>query len=381
MMAIAIALIAIVVGSVLFHLVSPWWTTQLASHWQQMDDTLTITLVITGLFFCVINLFIAYTLLRFRHRSGQRAAYQPENHRLERWLIGITTVGIVALLAPGLVVYAEYVQPPRDALVVEVLGQQWQWRYRFPGDQGKFGASDARFFSGTNPFGLDPDDPAGQDNRLVDGNELHLPLGKPVKVLLRSHDVLHDFYVPQFRARMNMVPGMVTWFWFTPTQPGRYEALCSQLCGVGHYAMRGIVVVEEESAFRAWHAALPTFAASMAPGAAQAPAARGKALAQSKGCVGCHSVDGSPGAGPTWQKLYGRRESFADGSSAMVDEAFLRREIREPRARVVKGYAPVMPDVALSDDEVAALVAYIRAQGAADPGTAAQPDEAPHGSR
>src|SRR5258705_11040118 len=105
-MAIAIALVVIVIGSVLFHLVSPWWTTPLASNWQQMDNTLTITLVITGLFFVVINLFVAYTLLRFRHRGHQRAAWQPDNKRLEHWLIGVTTVGIVALLAPALAVYA-----------------------------------------------------------------------------------------------------------------------------------------------------------------------------------------------------------------------------------------------------------------------------------
>ncbi|MGH8833154.1 MAG: cytochrome B, partial [Polaromonas sp.] len=95
-MLMAVALIVIVIGSVLFHFVSPWWTTPLASNWQQMDDTLTITLVITGLFFVAINLFLVYTLLRYRHRDGRRAAYEPENRKLERWLIGITTVGIVA---------------------------------------------------------------------------------------------------------------------------------------------------------------------------------------------------------------------------------------------------------------------------------------------
>src|SRR5262249_31561881 len=141
---------------------------------------------------------------------------------------------------------------------------QWSWRYRFPGADGKLGRSDPRFISGKNPFGLDPDDPAGQPNILVNNPEVHLPLNKPVKVLLRSQDVLHDFYVPQFRARMNMVPGMVTSFWFTPTKPGRYEVLCAQLCGVGHYNMRGYVVVEDESAFRSWLKGQPTFAASLA---------------------------------------------------------------------------------------------------------------------
>ena len=105
-----------------------------------------------------------------------------------------------------------------------------------------------------------PDDPAGQDDILIASNEVHLPLGKPVLVLMRSHDVLHDFYVPPFRARMNTVPGQVSRFWFTPTVEGRYEALCAQLCGVGHPNMRGFVVVEDEASFNAWLAAQPTFA-------------------------------------------------------------------------------------------------------------------------
>lgn len=381
-MLFAAVLIAIVVASVVFHLASPWWTTPLASNWQSMDDTLTITLLVTGFFFIAVNLFLAYTLLRYRHRERARAAYEPENKRLERWLTAITTVGIAALLAPGLLVYASYVSAPRDALVLEVLGQQWQWRYRFPGAGGKLGATDPRFVSATNPFGLDPADPAGRANILVDSNEVHLPLGRPVKVLLRSHDVLHDFYVPPIRARMNLVPGMVTSFWFTPTQAGRYEVLCAQLCGVGHSQMRGAMVVEDEARFQAWLQAQPTFAMALAgpaigtlAGAAGGDAAKisqGQALSQSKGCVACHTVDGSPRVGPTWKGLYGKQETMKDGSTALVDEAYLRSFIRDPQAREVKGFQPIMPRIELSDEELAALVAYIQSLGGPAPAESAQ---------
>jgi len=375
-MIMAIALLLIVVGSVLFHIFNPWWTTPLASNWQRMDDTLSITLVITGIFFVAINLFVVYTLLRFRHREGRRAAHEPENKTLERWLIGGTTVGIMALLAPGLVVYASYVKEPRDALVLEVLGQQWQWRFRFPGADGKLGATDARFVSAGNPFGLDPADPAGQDDILVAADEVHLPIGKPVLVLMRSHDVLHDFYVPPFRARMNTVPGQVSRFWFTPTRAGRYEALCAQLCGVGHPNMRGFVVVEDAASFQAWQAALPTFARTQAAAPAAPPGApgaggadarveQGRALAQSKGCVACHTIDGSARVGPSWKGLYGKTETMTDGSTARVDEDYLRSFIRDPQARQVKGYPPVMPRLEVSDEELAALVAYIQSLGAA----------------
>jgi cytochrome c oxidase subunit 2 len=370
-----------VAGSLLFHLITPWWTTPLASNWQKMDDTLTITVVMTGIFFVAINAFLIYILLRYRHREGRQAAYEPENKKLERWLIGITTVGIAALLAPGLAVYASYIRAPRDALVLEVLGQQWQWRYRFPGTGGKLGLSDARFFSAGNPFGLDPTDAQGQDDILVNANEVQLPLGKPVKVLLRSHDVLHDFYVPQIRARMNMVPGMVTTFWFTPTRLGRYEVLCAQLCGVGHSNMRGTMVVVEEANFQAWLQAQPTLAMTLAApapgsppagpaGSPEAMVAQGQGLAQSKGCTACHSVDGSARVGPSWKGLYGKTETMKDGSTAHVDDAYLRAFIRDPQARGVLGFPPVMPRIELSDDELAALVAYIQSLGGPVPASA-----------
>ena len=371
-MAIAIVLVIMVVASVLFHFLSPWWLTPLASNWKQMDDTLTITLVITGLFFVVINLLLGYIVWRFRHRDGHRAAYEPENRRLERWLIGLSAVGIMALLAPGLIVYADYVRPPHEATAMEVVGQQWQWAFRFPGRGGQLGTTDPRFSSATTPMGINPDDPNGQDDVIVLGPEVHLPLNQPIKVLLRSKDVLHDFYVPPFRARMNMVPGMVTSFWFTPTQAGKFDILCAQLCGVGHYNMRGHVVVEDQAAFDAWLSKQQTFAMMQAQ--ARQPAApvaagaggiaeQGRALAQSKGCVACHSVDGTQGVGPSWKGLYGSTQAFADGSSATVDDAFLKTEIADPQARVVKGYGPVMPKLPVTDAEVAALSAYIHSLG------------------
>lgn len=365
-MAIAIALLLIVIGSVIFHIVTPWWLTPLASNWDSMDLTIDITMWVTGFFFVAINLFVVYCLWRFRHRAGLKASYQHENKRLEHWLIGVTTVGIIALLAPGLVVYANYVNPPSDSMEVEVLGQQWQWRYRFPGPDGKFGRSDARFVDAKNPFGIDPADPDAQDDMLVDGNELQLPLKRPVKVVLRSHDVLHDYFVPQFRARLNIVPGQVGWFWFMPTKPGRYEAMCAQLCGVGHSNMRGYVKVIDEAGFAAWRGTLPTFATSMDPAAA-APGgdllARGRALSASKGCVACHSIDGKPGIGPTWKDLFGKTETMESGAKELVDDAFLRGFIKDPKARDVKGFPNVMPQVPVTDEELDALVAYIKSLG------------------
>lgn len=363
-MALAIVLMALVAAAVLFHFLSPWWLTPLASNWGQIDTTLMITLAITGAFFIAINLFVAYCLIRFRQRDGHRAAHDPENKKLEGWLTGLTAVGIIAMLAPGLFVYAAYIDPPADSLVFEAVGQQWQWRFRFPGQDGKLGVTDSRFVNAENPLGLAPNDPHGQDDILILNSEVHLPVGKPIKVLLRSQDVLHDFYVPPFRARMNLVPGMVTHFWFTPTKTGRFEILCAQLCGVGHFNMRGYVVVEEPAAFQAWLSKQSTFAhgavktASVTTG--NALPAQGKLLAQSRGCVACHSADGSPSIGPSWKGLYGKTETLSDGSTVQVDPAYIAESIRSPNAKIVHGYPAIMPPFSLSDPEITSLIAYMK---------------------
>ena len=187
-------------------------------------------------------------------------AYEPENKKLEWWLTIVTGVGVAAMLAPGLFVWNQFVTVPADATEFEVVGQQWQWSFRLPGKDGRLGTSDIRNVSSDNPLGLNPNDPNNHDDVVIVGDDLHLVVGKPVKALLRSIDVLHDFYVPQFRAKMDMVPGMVTYFWFIPTRTGTFEALCFELCGIGHPNMRGKVVVETESDYQAWLKKQKTFA-------------------------------------------------------------------------------------------------------------------------
>jgi len=291
-MVVAIVLVLLVIGSVLFHYLSPWYFTPIASNWDTIDDTITITFWVTGFVFVAINLFMAYAVLRYRHRRGRRAEYEPENKKLEAALIGLTTVGIIAMLAPGLIVWAKFVEVPENAAVFEVVGQQWHWGFRFPGKDGVMGTVDARYVSEKNPFGINPNDPNGQDDVLISSPEVHLPIGKPFKALLRSIDVLHDFTVPQFRVKMDLVPGLVTYVWFTPIRTGKFDILCNELCGIGHYVMRGKVIAEEEPAFQAWLSSYPTFAQSSAQVAGDAAA--GKPLYAV--CAACHGLqaEGNP---------------------------------------------------------------------------------------
>jgi cytochrome c oxidase subunit 2 len=258
-MVMVFVLIVIAVGSVVFHLVSPWWSTPIASNWGGIDATIELTFWITGAVFVAVLLFMAYCVFKFRYREDRRAAYEPENKKLETWLTVLTSVGVIAMLAPGLWVWADYVTVPDDATEIEVMAKQWSWSYRLPGADGVLGTTNGELINDDNPFGVNPDDPNGQDDILIDTDDLHLPEGKPVKVLLRSIDVLHDFYVPQFRAKMDMVPGMITYFWFTPIRVGEFEVLCAELCGIGHHVMRGGLVVDDEAAYAEWLAEQETF--------------------------------------------------------------------------------------------------------------------------
>jgi cytochrome c oxidase subunit 2 len=289
--------------------------------------------------------------MRYRNRKGSSAHYEPENKKLEGALILVTTVGVVAMLAPGLFVWAKFVEVPKDAAQFEVLGKQWYWAYRFPGKDGLLGTVDARFVSDKNPFGLNPDDPNGKDDILIASPELHLPLGKPTKALLRSIDVLHDFTVPQFRVKMDLVPGLVTYVWFTPTRTGTFDLLCEELCGIAHFTMRGKVVIDEEPAFQAWLAGHPTFAQTMARPAGD-PAAGAALYAV---CAACHGAQGEGNPAMNAPKLAGQGDWY------------LRRELRhfktgargtQDRDAFGKIMAPMAATLA-DDTAVDNVVAYI----------------------
>lgn len=281
-MPVAIAIAALVLGSIAFHLFSPWWQTPIASNWGVIDSALDITLWICAAAFISLNLFMAWTIMRYRHRPGHRAHFDPENPSLEKRLTFWTAVGIVGMLAPGLVAWSKYVTVPEDAAIVEAVGQQWQWTFRFPGPDGVLGTAAIRYMTPDNPLGINPLDPFGHDDRLIETNELHLPIGQPVKFILRSKDVLHDFYVPDFRAKMDLVPGIVTYFWMTPTKAGTYDILCAELCGTGHYQMRGSVVVESRRDFDAWLTQQSSFSDMLA---LSSPASLSALLASANSCA------------------------------------------------------------------------------------------------
>jgi cytochrome c oxidase subunit II len=305
-MPLAVVLILLVVGSLVFHFLSPWTFTPLASNWGAIDFTIDITFVVTGFVFVAVNLFMAWCVIKFRARAGNKAKYDPENQKLEWILTVVTTLLVAAMLAPGLFVWASFVKVPEDAMEVEAIGQQWHWSYRLPGEDGQFGNVDNTLVTADNPFGMDPDDPLGQDDVLIPNSELHIPVGKPIRFNLRSKDVLHNFTVAQFRVKMDLVPGMVTYMWLTPTVNGRYELLCEELCGIAHYAMRGAVVVEDRDDYEAWVATYPTYAETLAVAAGDPAVGR----AQYAVCAACHGQQGEGVQALNGPKLTGQSDWY-----------------------------------------------------------------------
>ena len=267
-MVLALVIVILAIGSVIFHIWTPWYSTPIASNWGSIDFAIDVTFWITGVAYVIILVFMAWCIYKYRYRADRRADYEPENHKLEWWLTGITAAGVVGLLTPGLLAWNDFVTVPKNALQFEVVGKQWEWNYRLPGKDGKLGTTSISLISDDNPFGINPKDPNGKDDVLIEGDDLHLPVGVPIKMNLRSLDVIHDFYVPQFRAKMDLVPGMVTFFWLEPTRTGTFDILCAELCGVGHHAMRGSVVVDDKTAFNKWLQEQETFATLYPKGAA-----------------------------------------------------------------------------------------------------------------
>lgn len=345
-MKLAIVLVLLVIATLIFHFASPWWFTPLASNWTHIDTTVDITFWVTGIVFVAVNLFVAYAIYRYRHKKGSKAAYEPENKKLEIWLTVITSIGVAAMLAPGLVVWADFVEPPQDAAEVEVVGQQWDWRFRFPGADGKLGSVETRLVSAKNPFGINAKDTAGHDDVLIDANEVHLPVNRPAKVLLRSLDVLHDFAVPQFRVKMDLVPGMVTYMWFTPTRTGTFDLLCEELCGIAHHAMRGRVVVDEQADFEAWLDAQPTFAETQQ--VADGDPAAGQALYAP--CAACHGQQGEGNAALNAPQLAGQGEWYLKRQLEYYKQGIRGADPNDPFGQQMAPMAATLTDDAAISD-------------------------------
>ncbi|MBI3932340.1 MAG: cytochrome c oxidase subunit II [Acidobacteria bacterium] len=229
------------------------WLPPLKSDRGAIDEAMAATLVVTGLVFIATNLLLAFVAWRYEDHEGAKAAYWHDNTRLEIAWTAVTAVIMFAFLFNALKLWADMTsEAPRDAVVVEVTGQQFRWVVRYPGKDGAFGKTDAAKVDvdTENYIGLDKSDPDAKDDVLM-VNDVYLPVGKPAAVRIRSTDVIHSFFLPNFRVKQDALPGMTTKTWFIPKVEGDYEIACAEHCGLGHYKMKGQLHVLSPDAFEA----------------------------------------------------------------------------------------------------------------------------------
>jgi len=231
-----------------------WFPEQISEHGDAIDRQFVITLVVVGIAFILAQVTLGYYIWRFRDQGQGRVIYTHGSTRLEvAWTL-LTGVVFVTLAIMGQSVWAQlHLQdPPSDAMEIEVTGQQFVWNIRYPGADGKFGRTHPKLISDQqNPVGLDRRDPASRDD-VVSVNQMAIPVDRPIKVVLRSKDVTHGFWVPVLRVKQDAVPGLAIPIYFKALKTGKYEIACVELCGLAHYRMKGILTVMTDQELKAW---------------------------------------------------------------------------------------------------------------------------------
>jgi cytochrome c oxidase subunit 2 len=279
--------------------------------------------------FALIVVPMIYSLVVFRRRKGDTsdAEHVEGNTRLEiAWTI-LPLFAVLGMAYIGAQNLAETRRVDPNAMVVRVTGFQWGWRFEYP-DYG------------------------------ITSTELYLPVDKQVVLKMTSTDVLHSFWVPEFRVKQDLVPGRVTELHITPTVVGdTYKVRCAEICGTSHSYMESPVIVVERVDFDTWVAEQQALAVE----AAQTPEGRGQALVVANGCAACHSVDGAKGIGPTWRGLAGSEVELVGGATVVADDAFLAESIMQPQAKIVAGFeGQQMPTYGFTEEQVADIIAYIK---------------------
>jgi len=247
-------LATLVLVAVATYLFTMDWLPPLKSDRGAIDHSIFVTLVVTGLVFIATNLLLAFFSWRYQDRPGAQAAYWHDDPRLEWTWTGVTAAIMFGFLFHALALWGQVQSPaPAGAMLIEVTGQQFAWNFRYPGKDGVFGRTDPKLVdpSALNFIGLDQNDAAAADDVVLPQNQLYLPEGQPVKLRLKSLDVIHSFFLPNFRVKQDAMPGIATEIWFVPTVSGSYEIACAEHCGLGHYRMRGQVHVVAPDAFDA----------------------------------------------------------------------------------------------------------------------------------
>jgi cytochrome c oxidase subunit II len=298
-----------------------------ASNFAPHVDALMLFITLVCFFFASgVTIAIIICFFKYHRKKADGVGIPVHGDlRLEAaWMI-IPLILALVMFSWGAVIYVDYRTMPQDTLDIYVIGKQWMWK-------------------------------AQQPNGMREINELHVPAGRNVRLIMASEDVIHDFYVPAFRVKMDVVPGHYNTMWFRPTKPGRYHFFCSQYCGTNHALMGGWITVLEPSDYAAW--------LSGSSSGESNPLVAGEKLFAEKACITCHVANGT-GRAPSLNGLYGAQVLLADGSTVTANDDYIRESILQPRARIVAGYQPLMPTFQgqLTEEQILALTAYIKSLG------------------
>lgn len=253
---LAAFLFALTAASIWLFAQRTWWFVPLASrHGAEIDRVFNVTLGITGLLFVLLQAGLGWLVFRFRHRGADTSG-KPVRRRLENrfaFVAGVLIFSVdITIFALGESEWFKAWGPaPADSAVVDVTASQFMWHFHYPGKDGVFGRTSTALISPDNPAGVDATDAASKDD-IVSANELHLENNRPVRLRLRSKDVIHSLYLPNQRVKQDVVPGMMIEIWFVPTEEGRFEIACNQLCGMFHHRMRAALVVEKREDLETW---------------------------------------------------------------------------------------------------------------------------------
>ena len=291
---------------------------------------------VTAFFTLLISGVLIFFVIKYRRRMPNEIPRPVAgSHKLETIWSVIPFMIAMSMFAWGAQIYFQNSRPPKNANEIYVVGKQWMWKIQHSTGQREI-------------------------------NELHVPVGRKIKLIMTSEDTIHDFFIPAFRIKADVLPGRYTTQWFEATRPGTYHLFCAEYCGMNHSGMIGSVIVMQPTEFDNWLSGNAS---------QQSPAVAGQQLFQSLGCVSCHGANGEGGRGPALAGLFGRKVFLTNNQTLIADEAYIRESIENPQAKIVLGFNPIMPTFQgqVTPEQLIQIISFIKSLQISNPQSATAP--------
>jgi cytochrome c oxidase subunit 2 len=313
----------------------PFFPQQASEQAASVDALYFFLVAVTAFFTLLIGVLVSVFAVKYRRRHDKEVGYAIHGSLALELLWTFIPLGItMVMFVWGAQVFFHMTRPPKGAMEIYVVGKQWMWKV-----QHMDGAREI--------------------------NELHVPVGRPVKLVMGSEDVIHSFFIPDFRVKADVIPGRYNTMWFTATKPGKYHIFCTQYCGTKHSAMIGTVTAMDPASYQAWLSG-GTSGGTMAENGAK--------LFSDLSCSTCHLENGQ-GRGPVLKGLFGKQVLLTGGGTVTMDDAYIRESVLQPQAKVVAGFQPIMPTFQglVTEEQLLQLIAYVKSLSEGQPTGAGTP--------